>query len=319
MCVVLCMGGNSSTWMNTAVLVTCMRNFPRSRGTVTGTLKGYIGLSTAIFTQLCAALFTSSASAFLLLLTFLPALVCLVAMLFLSEVPPSSSHEEDVEEQANFTVLNWISLSLAVYLLTFTLLENFFPLTTLEFKLFAVVLLIFLVAPLGVPFKLMIKAYTEGRLTQSSNSSEAPAADGIKKPLLEEENNEDAEHMGTEYVDDGGEGEIEKEADSADECEDLKEREDSKVSRAPVLGQDHTLSEALVTIDFWLLFFTFLCGIGTGITAINNLGQIGEAQGFTDVSLFISLISIWGFFGRIGAGAISEYYVKYESATPYSS
>ena len=165
----------------------------------------------------------------------------------------------------------------------------------------------------------MIKAYTEGRLTQSSNTSEEPAADGIKRPLLEEETDEDAEHTGTEYVEDGGEGEIEKEAASADDCEDLKEREDSKVSRAPVLGQDHTLSEALVTIDFWLLFFTFLCGIGTGITAINNLGQIGEAQGFTDVSLFISLISIWGFFGRIGAGAISEYYVKYESATPYSS
>jgi len=40
------------------------------------------------------------------------------------------------------------------------------------------------------------------------------------------------------------------------------------------------------------------------------LGQIGEAQGFADVSIFISLVSIWGFFGRIGAGAVSEYYVK---------
>jgi hypothetical protein len=77
-----------------------------------------------------------------------------------------------------------------------------------------------------------------------------------------------------------------------------------------VLGENHNLGEALMTLDFWLLFLTFLCGIGTGITAINNLGQIGEAQGFADVSIFISLISIWGFFGRIGAGAVSEYYVK---------
>jgi hypothetical protein len=82
------------------------------------------------------------------------------------------------------------------------------------------------------------------------------------------------------------------------------------VKRFPVLGENHNLGEALMTIDFWLLFFTFLCGIGTGITAINNLGQIGEAQGFADVSIFISLVSIWGFFGRIGAGAISEHYVK---------
>jgi hypothetical protein len=78
----------------------------------------------------------------------------------------------------------------------------------------------------------------------------------------------------------------------------------------PALGEDHRLLDALRTIDFWLLFFSFLCGVGTGITAINNLGQIGEAQGYSDVSLFISLISIWGFFGRIGAGAISEYYVR---------
>jgi hypothetical protein len=86
--------------------------------------------------------------------------------------------------------------------------------------------------------------------------------------------------------------------------------ERARKTGVPALGEDHTLLDALQTIDFWLLFFSFLCGVGTGITAINNLGQIGEAQGYSDVSLFISLISIWGFFGRIGAGAISEYYVR---------
>lgn len=280
MCVVLCMGGNSSTWMNTAVLVTCMRNFPRSRGTVTGTLKGYIGMSTAIFTQLCTALFTSEASSFLLLLTFLPVIVCFTAIAFLTEVPASTSQAEDVEEQAGFAVINWISLSLAVYLLTFTLLEFFFPFSSFQFKLFAVVLLLFLIAPLAVPLKLMLRVYNDNK-TASPVSDE----DSVTKPLLEES-----------------------EAGALDLA--LAPPVKDAVKRFPVLGEDHNLAEALMTVDFWLLFFTFLCGIGTGITAINNLGQIGEAQGFADVSLFISLVSIWGFFGRIGAGAISEYYVK---------
>lgn len=290
MCVVLCMGGNSSTWMNTAVLVTCMRNFPRSRGTVTGTLKGYIGLSTAIFTQLCTALFTSEASSFLLLLTFLPVIVCFTAIAFLTEVPASTSQAEDVEEQAGFTIINWISLSLAVYLLTFTLLEFFFPFSSFQFKLFAVVLLLFLIAPLAVPLKLMLRVYNDNNKTESPVSDEDIS---VTKPLLEESPDSAIAAL--------------VEAGAPDLA--LAPVKDV-VKRFPVLGEDHNLAEALMTVDFWLLFFTFLCGIGTGITAINNLGQIGEAQGFADVSLFISLVSIWGFFGRIGAGAISEYYVK---------
>lgn len=298
------MGGNSTTWMNTAVLVTCMRNFPRSRGTVTGTLKGYIGLSTAIFTQLCSALFTSEASAFLLLLTFLPPIVCFFAIAFLTEVPASTSHEEDVEEQKGFTVINWISLSLAVYLLAFTLLEFFFPLSSFQFKTFAVVLLLFLIAPLAVPFKLMLRVYKDNKNSPSLQSK----GSSITKPLLEAAPDNapaalDAAQSVLEHV----EGGTEPEKMAAPE----EAAKDSAVAkRVPVLGEDHNLGEAVVTVDFWLLFFTFLCGIGTGITAINNLGQIGEAQGFSDVSVFISLISIWGFFGRIGAGAISEYYVK---------
>jgi hypothetical protein len=56
MCVFLCLGGNNTTWMNTAVLVTFIRNFHRSRGPVSGLLKGYVGLSAAIFTDTCSAL-----------------------------------------------------------------------------------------------------------------------------------------------------------------------------------------------------------------------------------------------------------------------
>ncbi|CAD6218342.1 unnamed protein product [Miscanthus lutarioriparius] len=43
---------------------------------------------------------------------------------------------------------------------------------------------------------------------------------------------------------------------------------------------------------------------------MNNLGQMGVAMGYVDVSLFVSMTSIWGFFGRIASGTISEHFIK---------
>uniref|UniRef100_A0A0A9GUK6 NFD4 C-terminal domain-containing protein n=1 Tax=Arundo donax TaxID=35708 RepID=A0A0A9GUK6_ARUDO len=58
------------------------------------------------------------------------------------------------------------------------------------------------------------------------------------------------------------------------------------------------------------MFASFLMGVGTGLAVMNNLGQMGVAMGYTDVSLFVSMTSIWGFFGRIASGTISEHFIK---------
>lgn len=82
-----------------------------------------------------------------------------------------------------------------------------------------------------------------------------------------------------------------------------------ETKRSPIIGEDHTILEAMCTFDFWVLFVSFLCGVGTGMCVLNNLGQMGRALGYLDVSIFISLTSIWGFFGRIISGMASEYYI----------
>ncbi|KAH9667300.1 Nodulin-like domain-containing protein [Citrus sinensis] len=71
----------------------------------------------------------------------------------------------------------------------------------------------------------------------------------------------------------------------------------------------------LQTYDFWILFASFLCGVGTGMCVMNNMGQMGLALGFNDASIFVSLMSIWGFFGRIVSGLLSEYYI-WKCGTP---
>ncbi|KAK9007524.1 hypothetical protein V6N11_074444 [Hibiscus sabdariffa] len=277
MCIFLCMGGNSTTWMNTAVLVTCMRNFRRNRGPVSGILKGYVGLSTAIFTDLCSALFSDDPAKFLIMLAVIPFAVCLAAVFFLREIPQSVSVASEKEEVRYFTIFNVVAVAVAVYLLTYDLTGSTNQVLSL---VFAIVLLILLASPLAVPVYSFLKSF---RLIGFEPDTER------HEPLLKQE---------TKEV-------ISEEPPVVAVLEKVR----------PVIGEEHTISETLQTWDFWLLFVSFLCGVGTGLAVMNNMAQIGLAVGHADVSIFVSLISIWGFFGRIISGSVSEYFLK-RAGTP---
>lgn len=47
--------------------------------------------------------------------------------------------------------------------------------------------------------------------------------------------------------------------------------------RRPRRGDDFEFHEALVKADFWLLFFAYFIGVGSGVTVLNNLAQIASA------------------------------------------
>lgn len=264
MCIFLCMGGNSTTWMNTAILVTCIRNFRKNRGPVSGILKGYLGLSSAIFTDICTAIFNKDPARFLLMLTLVPFFVCLFAVIFLREIPPSSTPAEEKSETRYLAIFNILAVVIAVYLLIFDITGQHG--TTLS-RIFCIILVILLASPISVPVYLWI--------IPSNNKTldvESPLliAETITEPVPQE-----------------------------------------KISPVVVvIGEEHTVMEAMKTLDFWILFVSFLCGVGTGLAVQNNMAQMGLALGYADVSIFISLTSIWGFFGRIGAGSISEYFMK---------
>ncbi|WOK95147.1 hypothetical protein Cni_G03854 [Canna indica] len=303
MCIFLCMGGNSTTWMNTAVLVTCIRNFRRNRGPVSGILKGYVGLSTAIFTDICSALFADNPAAFLFMLTVVPAVVCIAAMLFLRESAPAEDkvQEEDAAETKYFGVINAIAVVIALYLLAFDLTGKHGPLVS---RVFTAVLLVLLAAPVAVPIHIALKAMC--RSGSGSREQTDVEAEGVREPLLVGEVSvaEKAEEAAK------NEGAIRSSAVAEEAAE-----EGNMERRRPEIGEEHTIVEALRTVDFWVLFLSFLCGVGTGMAVMNNMGQMGLAMGYADVSIFVSMLSIWGFFGRIGSGTISEYFIK-KHATP---
>ncbi|OWM80391.1 hypothetical protein CDL15_Pgr019671 [Punica granatum] len=294
------MGGNSTTWMNTAVLVTCIRNFRHNRGPVSGILKGFVGLSTAIFTDLSASLFPDpSPSTFLLMLSVVPLAVCLSAVIFLRELPPTTSSSststvEDPEEEASyFGVFNAVAVAVALYLLAFDVSGPHGPVFS---KIFAAVLLILLASPISVP------VYSFLKTVQFSG-----------KPVLDVERPEIAEPLLSSHQE--STVAVEKEVAVEKKAVVTAAEEGPAVTWRPVIGEDHTIMEAVTTVDFWIMFVSFLCGVGTGLAVMNNMGQMGLALGYSDVSMFVSLMSIWGFFGRIGSGTISEYFLK-KAGTP---
>ncbi|KAF4356672.1 hypothetical protein CsatB_006072 [Cannabis sativa] len=280
MCIVLCMGGNSSTWMNTAILVTCIRNFRKNRGPVAGILKGYVGLSTAIFTVLCSALFNDDPARFLLMLSVTPLAVCIAAMIFLREIPPSDSASDDEEESSYFWLFNGVAFVVAIYLLSYQFIPNPGKLFS---QIFASILLVLLASPLAIPVYSFISAWSSSSSPEQGSDPETRVTEPLLKPEIT------AEERSQDTV--------------------LVEK------RKPVIGEEHTIWEALQCLDFWIMFVSFLCGVGTGLAVMNNMGQIGLALGYADVSIFVSLTSIWGFFGRIISGMVSEYFIR-KAGTP---
>ncbi|CAI7855677.1 unnamed protein product, partial [Closterium sp. NIES-53] len=152
MCAFIMLGTNGATWFNTAVLVTCfqlsravlptspfpcplppspllrsIRNFEGDRGVVVGLLKGFIGLSGAIFTQLYSALYAPHTAPFLLLCALLPPLVALLAMAVIRPMNPHllAAAKRVSGDSTRFSFLYVVGVGLALYLmLAMTLQET---------------------------------------------------------------------------------------------------------------------------------------------------------------------------------------------------
>ncbi|CAK8570969.1 unnamed protein product [Lathyrus sativus] len=53
----------------------------------------------------------------------------------------------------------------------------------------------------------------------------------------------------------------------------------------------------------------YIADIGTGVTVINNLAQVGSSQGVEDITILLSVFSFFNFVRLLG-GVVSEHFVR---------
>ncbi|PIA42239.1 hypothetical protein AQUCO_02000004v1 [Aquilegia coerulea] len=300
--IALAIGTNSSAWLGTSVLVTNMRNFPISRGTVAGILKGYVGLSAAVYTVIYSSVLQGSSAKLLLFLTVGIPVLCVALMYFVRPCTPASGAEST--EHSHFVFTQVSSIILGIYLLTTTVLNDSLSLSPPISYTLVAIMVILLMAPLAIPVKMTLfpsnqrKSDKLGHSNGSTNqlSSGEANADNME-PLLTPSSS--TTQLGLES-DDGSDIDML-----------LAEGEGAvKKKRRPKRGEDFTFREALVKADFWLLFLVYFFGVGSGVTVLNNLAQIGIAVGSNNTTILLTIFSFCNFLGRLGGGVVSEHFVR---------
>ncbi|XP_043723013.1 protein NUCLEAR FUSION DEFECTIVE 4-like [Telopea speciosissima] len=300
----LCVATNSSAWFSAAVLVTNMRNFPLTRGTVAGILKGYGGISAAVYTEIYIAVLQNSSSQLLLFLTLGVPLVCFAVMYFVRPCTPAAG--DDSAEHGHFLFVQVASVVLGIFLLTTTILTDVLNLSAPFSNIFVAIMVLLLMAPFAIPVKMTLYPANP----KKPGTLDLPV--GSSDRLIPGEGNSDKIEPLLTLSSSATQLENFHESDDASDIDTLLAEGEGAVKKKkrPRRGDDFKFREAFVKVDFWLLFLVYFFGSGSGITVLNNLAQIGIAQGVDDTTILLSLFSFCNFIGRLGGGAVSEYFVR---------
>ncbi|PAN44507.1 hypothetical protein PAHAL_9G048800 [Panicum hallii] len=315
MCIYICVGANSQSFANTGALVTCVKNFPESRGIVLGLLKGFVGLSGAIFTQLYLAIYGDDAKSLVLLIAWLPAAISILFVHTVRIMPyprPSRRGAGSSAATSNdaFFCFLYISIALATYILVMIVVQKQVNFSHAAYGVSAAALLLVLFLPLAVVVK------QEYRIQKELEESlrEAPTVT-VEKPAASLQMAPAAEPAPKSQQSTTA-GERETEARPPSSCLGACLRH---MFSPPAQGEDFTILQALVSVDMLVLFLATICGVGGTLTAIDNMGQIGQSLGYPakSINTFVSLISIWNYAGRVTAGFASEIFLaRYKFPRP---
>ncbi|KAK2975577.1 hypothetical protein RJ640_014064 [Escallonia rubra] len=309
LCILIFVGTNGETYFNTGALVPCVQNFPKSRGPVVGILKGFAGLSGAILTQVYTMINAPSQASLIFMVAVGPAMV-IIALMFI--VRPVGGHRQvRPSDNSSFLFIYTVCLILAAYLLGVLLLEDLVSLNETLITLLTVLLLIFILLPIIIPVLLVLSEEPSPPAEESLLPE--PEKQGLDKSemegsfILSEVEDENSEvdlfsalerhkriaHLQAKLFQAAAEGAVR-----------VKRR------KGPRRGEDFTLLQALKKADFWLIFFSLVLASGSGLTVIDNLGQMCLSLGYSNTHIFVSMISIWNFLGRVGGGYFSELIIR---------
>ncbi|KAL8202041.1 hypothetical protein R6Q57_011188 [Mikania cordata] len=270
MCLLIFIGANSETFANTGALVTCVTNFPEGRGAVLGLLKGFVGLSGAIISQLYHAFYGHDSKSLILFIGWLPAAVSIL-FLPIVRVLKSDRHANDLKIMYKFL---YISLGLAGFLMAIIVAQHKVQFSVAEYAATASVVVTLLMAPVVIVFK------DEHKLWKTNQEV---AVNHFPSNIIITENQDNKIEIPTVTP-----------SENQISCW-------KTAFTPPERGEDFTILQALLCIDMRLLFAATAFGVGGVMTAIDNLSQIGQSLGYpkATISTFVSLVSIGNYLGRV--------------------
>ncbi|KAJ8752615.1 hypothetical protein K2173_005504 [Erythroxylum novogranatense] len=313
LCAAIFVGTNGETYFNTGTLVSSVQNFPKSRGPVVGILKGFAGLSGAILTQVYAIFNAPSEVSLIFMIAVGPSIV-VIALMFI--IRPVGGHKQvRPSDNSGFLFTYSACLILAAYLLAVLIVEDLVNLNQTLITLLSVILIILVLLPILIPVVLVFFPKPRPQIEEGL----------LSEPDKQEAGKSELERSGSSFILSEVEDEKPAEVESLPASERRKRvaQLQAKLFQAaaegavrvkrrkgPRRGEDFTLLQALVKADFLLLFFSLVLASGSGLTVIDNLGQMCQSLGYNDTSIFVSMISIWNFLGRVGGGYFSEALVR---------
>lgn len=241
-------------------------------------MKGFLGLSGAILIQVFLTILNNKPMAYVLMLALLPPVNTLLLMWF---VRIHDTREGDERKYLN--IFSLMALVVAAYLMVVIILDNVLSLPLLVHIFLFIVLMMLLASLLCIAFK--------ARERSSRSTSESFVDEGsqlIVEPGPDETEKMDARQESANYS-----------------------LPDTINQRSLQHGENQNLLQAMQTVNFWILFVSMACGMGSGLATVNNIGQIGVSLGYTshETGSLVSLWSIWNFLGRFGAGYVSDYFL----------
>ncbi|GMI88905.1 ovarian tumor domain (OTU)-containing DUB (deubiquitilating enzyme) 1 [Hibiscus trionum] len=299
MCVYICIGANSQNFANTGALVTSVKNFPESRGSMLGLLKGYTGLSGAVMTQIYLAVYGNDSKSLILLIGWLPAAISVIFVYTIRTMKPV----KNPNEMGVFYQFLGASVVLAVFLMAVTLAEKLVSFSRAASAGAVTVVCILVFSPLFISIREELLVWNIQKQPIAP-----PSEITVEKPTPT------AQAIEPKQV-----GSMPGSPKQGVEKEKVEKSCFLTIFDRPERGEDYTILQALTSVDMLVLFLSTFCGLGSSLTAVDNLGQIGESLGYPNktVASFVSLVSIWNFFGRVFSGFVSEtLIVRYKLPRP---
>ncbi|KAL2505403.1 Major facilitator superfamily protein [Abeliophyllum distichum] len=255
MCILIIVGTNGETYFNTAALVSCVQNFPKSRGPVVGILKGFAGLSGAILTQVYTVMHSPDQASLIFMVAVGPTMV-VIALMFI--VRPVGGHKQvRSSDGLSFSIIYSICLLLAAYLMGVMLVEDLVDLSQTVVTIFTTILFILLIIPIVIPINLSFSREPrvpgeEALLPESQKQEPSKSVDHDQEIIFSEVEDEKPNDVDLLPASERQKRIAQLQAKLAQAAAEGAVR---IKKRRPRRGEDFTMMEALIKADFWLMFF----------------------------------------------------------------